>query len=323
MAIGCVHTEWMFRLAERGVFGGGASVLDLGPQDVQVDRPWMDAACESHLGSRPEALDLLFEGDRARRNGQAAFYRLFGAGDYRSADLEDDRADYRLDLNDPPSGLPRFDVVTDFGTAEHVFDIARVLRTVHELLNPGGYALHVVPVFAFPNHGFYTANPNLFVEFARANEYRLTDFRYLDNLFVREQLQVKRPGQPFDFDSLPIRLDDMRDTQHFMTKVVAQYARNLAATETRDVLAALNPDLRKDEPFPSERFHLCFVFDLLFVAMQKPQQHRDLVAPIQNAQGVAPLPGAEGAGGKRGFWNQVPLLSRAISAAQSIGARRP
>lgn len=289
MAIGCVHTEWMFWLKRQGAFRPGSALMDLGPQDIQVPMDYLKASVARHGASGAEAqIDAIFEGGGARRDAQAAYYNLFGFDRYASADLDDDRATYKLDLNRPTTGLPKFDVVTDFGTMEHVYDIARVFETMHGLLNPGGLALHVVPAFAFPNHGFYTPNPNVFVEFARANGYRVVDFSYVDNMFVREKLAPERSGQAMDFAALPIQRADMQDTQIFMTKVVRQFHRNILADDTRRALEMLSPG---KGPYPADRHHLCFVFDLLFVALAKPMDERPVVSPIQRMEGVKPLEG--------------------------------
>jgi SAM-dependent methyltransferase len=330
MAIGCVHTEWMFRLHERGFLRPGSSLIDLGPQDIQVPRPYLEAGARRRLGAAAAArVPQIYEGDAARRDGQPAYYGLFGVTSYASADLDDDRATYGIDLNRRVDGLPKFDIATDFGTAEHVYDIARVFETMHALLKPGGVALHVVPAFAFPNHGFYTPNPNLFVEFARANDYRLLDFAYVDNMFVREKLQAER-GRGIDFDELPIRLEDMKNTQAFMTKVVRRFHANILADDTRRVLEALSPGEPGDPPYPADRHHLCFVFDQLFVALAKPARERELRAPVQRMEGVAPLDGstfrtcppAAPAAAPQPAPPQQPLWRRALGrVARTVGPR--
>jgi hypothetical protein len=287
MAIGCVHTEWLFRIRRKGAFAGRHTLLDLGPQDVQTSRAYLGDSITRNLGTDPAPLlATICEGEHPRRNCQQEYYALFGPTKYKSADLDDDRADYRLDLNSPVAELPLFDVVTDFGTAEHVYNIAQVFDTMHRLLVPGGLALHCVPAFAFPNHGFYTPNPNLLIEFARANGYELVDFSYVDNMFVRERTLSLAGNGAVAFDSLPIQLADMGNTQHFMTKVVLQFHCNILARETHLALAGLVPQLPTNAPYPSHQHHMCFVFDLMFVAMIKPGEERPLVAPIQKMEGV-------------------------------------
>jgi SAM-dependent methyltransferase len=216
---------------------------------------------------------------------------MFGIEEYKSTDIDDDRADYCLDLNLPvPDDMPRFDIVTDFGTAEHVYNISQVLDNMHRLLPPGGIALHCVPAFAFTNHGFYTPNPNLFIEFAHSNNYELIDFSYVDNMFVREKLLSSHHEEDLDFDSLPIQLEDMQDTQHFMTKLVLQYHDNIISSDTRRMLSELAPPGDADPPpYPSSSYHMCFVFDLVFVAMMKPLTEAPVVPPLQKMSGVTAM----------------------------------
>jgi hypothetical protein len=287
MAIGCVHTEWLFRVRRKGAFAGRRTLLDLGPQDVQASRAYLGDSINRNLSINPtKLLAALCDGDQPRRDCQREYYALFGPTIYSSADLDDDRADYRLDLNNPVADLPLFDVVTDFGTAEHVYNIAQVFDTMHRLLVPGGLALHCVPAFAFPNHGFYTPNPNLLIEFARANGYELVDFSYVDNMFVRERMLSLAGSGEVLFDSLPIQLADMGNTQHFMTKVVLQFHHNVLAHKTQVALTGLVPQLPTNIPYPSDQHHMCFVFDLMFVAMIKPDEELPVVAPIQRMDGV-------------------------------------
>jgi hypothetical protein len=109
-------------------------------------------------------------------------------------------------------------------------------------------------------------------------------------MFVRERQLALAGEGTIGFDQLPIQLADMSNTQQFMTKVVLQFHRNILAPQTRAALAGLVPQLPPDAPYPSEQHHMCFVFDLMFVAMIKPEEHRPLVAPIQRMEGVEPVP---------------------------------
>ncbi len=290
MAIGPIHLSWMRRLADRSCFDGLKSVIDLGPQDIQIERHILQDALAHRIPSAKlgAVLDKLYPSGRVAPDGQPDFYALFDLGPYASIDLDDARATYRLDLNQPISGIPEFDVVTNYGTTEHVFNIGEALRSIHTLTAPGGLSLHCVPCFAFVNHGFYTINPNVFVEMARANHYEIEDFSYFDNAFVRN-VEMGRDGVlRFDLDSLPIRISDMEDTRKFMTKVVNRFHENLSAKNTRREISALGRNILPHR-YPSEHFHICYVFDLIFFAMRRPQKRMPFVMPIQNASGVPPI----------------------------------
>ena len=154
-----------------------------------------------------------------------------------------------------------------------MFNIGEAFRTIHDMTVPGGLSLHTVPGFAFINHGFYNIHPNLFVEMARANGYEIVDFRYFDNVFVRN-LRLAKGVRNFDLDSLPIRLSDMENTQTFMNRVVDLFYRNLVSPETRRVIAGLDPNTRKlpAGEYPSAKFHICFVFDLIVLCVAQTNE---------------------------------------------------
>jgi len=310
MAVGAIHLSWMRHLAKKGVFNDLHSVIDLGPQDIQLEQ---DILRQAMLSIAPENLDSLLgamysEGHIAP-NAQVPFYSLFGLGPYESIDNDDPRATHRLDLNQPVRGLSEFDVVTNYGTTEHVFNIGEAFRSIHNLTRPGGISLHCVPSFAFINHGFYSVNPNVFVEMARANNYELTDFSYFDNAFVRNVTMSRTGIDGFDVSTLPIKLEDMEQSQIFMTKVVDLFLKNVYAEETRIEISNVDPatrDLPASE-YPSRKHHICFVFDLIFIAMRRPTKRMPFVMPIQNANGVPPLnaPGAKPKAPAAGWFNRL------------------
>ncbi len=272
MAIGSLTVDWLTLLRQRGLLPERAALLDLGPQDVTTKRIVAErAACQLFGRERASAMvDAIFDGEAWRRGAQLAFYQLFGADTYASIDLSDPRATYACDLNQPLPDIGRFDIVTDFGTSEHVFNIAQSYANIHNVLSPNGVALFTSPTFAFINHGFFNLHPMVFTELAAANGYEIVDFRYIDNMFVR-CIQCENSKKAFDFDALPIRLDNLADVGSFMGKVVERFKFNLESRESRK-LTNRSPT---------------FIFDMLFVALRKPSQHSaPFVLPYQGGFGA-------------------------------------
>jgi len=73
-----------------------------------------------------------------------------------------------LDLNSPetPFALEQaFDVVLDFGTIEHVFDIAAAMRHCCRMVRSGGRVIHLTPSSNCVEHGFFSVSPTLFSDF--------------------------------------------------------------------------------------------------------------------------------------------------------------
>jgi SAM-dependent methyltransferase len=295
LAIGSLHVEWLSRLAERGMLPPGAAILDLGPQDIQVSREYLSAVARRHQREDRAAslIGRIFDGAKVRADAQAPFYEIFGAQSYCSVDGFDPRATHAADLNLAVPDIGRFDVITNFGTVEHVFNIGEAFGSIHRLLRTGGVSLHAMPAFAFIDHGFYNVHPCFFFSLAAANYYELVDVQYVDNFFVRTRTQGMLPDSPFDFGSLPITGEDMRDLQVLMGKAARLFARNIAKTP----------------PKLTDRYD-GHVFDICLAAMRRtPNSPSELVAPVQTVF-TNPPAAQQAPQGRRGIVSRVRALLR-------------
>src|SRR5262245_22517514 len=287
MAIGTMHVEWLSSLALRSALPRHAAVLDLGPQDLWMERDPLRRVASRHLGPADcdRAMTAIFDEATAKpkSDSQKAFYSIFGADSYRSIDLADPRADYAADLNHPlPRSIGRYDLVTNFGTTEHVFNIGQSFASIHKLLKVGGLQLHTLPGYGAIDHGFYNIHPCTYLDMATANHYEVVDFFYVDNIYVRMARPIE--SAPFDFGSLPIQLRDMADTNSFMTKAAVQFYRNLESAETRSVLEGIAPSdpPYAPRPMPDEQLQIFLVFDYIFVALRRTKRSPDsFVVPVQ------------------------------------------
>jgi SAM-dependent methyltransferase len=268
MGISAVMVHWFARLHKKRAFADASSIVELGPQDVMTT----PAIFQSALGpmtdkaAMADLLGEMFEDGRPKPWAQQALYRHLGLQDYNSIDMFDPRANWRLDLNYPCRLPRRFSVVTNFGSSEHIFDIAQSFRTVHDLLEPGGIALFVLPAFGDIDHGFWNVHPTVYFDVAQENGYSILDFVYIDNFGVRCRLAEERPDEPFLFRDLPIKVEDCIQPSLPRT-VTLQYIQNLN-----------NPDTaRLGMEFP------CIVFDYCFVALRKPGEGEEqgFVFPTQ------------------------------------------
>lgn len=99
------------------------------------------------------------------------FYESLGCGRYEAID-GNGMGTVTADLNQPlPRSIGTFDLVTDFGTGEHIFDQAQVWRTMHDLTKVGGYLAFDRPHQGYTKHCFYLVNPTLLRDLAAANVY--------------------------------------------------------------------------------------------------------------------------------------------------------
>lgn len=235
MAIASLMVKWFAHLYGKGVLPNGGDLLELGPQDVFTPPYVIGSIAHQCMGPVEASRRLLaLFPENGRELDQRQLYRLFGIENYSSIDLNDPRADWSFDLNQPVS-LPRqFDLVTNFGTGEHVFNIGQLFRNIDGFLRDGGVALHVLPAFLDPEHGYYNIHPRLYFDLARSNQYKVEDFAYVDNFGVRSERLNESAGIGEDFADLPITAADIYQAG-LARKVLGRFLANLEETETERI----------------------------------------------------------------------------------------
>ncbi|MEK9661605.1 MAG: hypothetical protein VW644_07725, partial [Alphaproteobacteria bacterium] len=141
MGIGPSVGYWLTTLRDRGVLPAGCSLVDLGPQDLVWPEPALRRFLATHFDDAKACRAYLEQTER--RNGNVIerpaveFYRLLGVGHHESFDFGDPVATYQHNLNLPLEVERQYDVVTDFGTFEHIFNIGEAFRTAHNLACTG------------------------------------------------------------------------------------------------------------------------------------------------------------------------------------------
>lgn len=128
-----------------------------------------------------------------------------------SIDLNGEGGALKLDLqqqiNPVLIGGP-FDVVTNFGTTEHVDDQAAVWDNVHELVKLGGHLISTTPFPGdWPNHGRWYPPVEWYREFAACNGYEIEqEFVQIDRLKQKTTCfrMKKVESHPFTMPRTPI-----------------------------------------------------------------------------------------------------------------------
>lgn len=270
--------HWLERLHHAGIITPGSTMMEFGPQDIDIPKNIVEASAKRMLpvGRVDERMDAIFDGwGGPRRDCQAAFYSLFGVTRYVSSDPFDSRADYRYDLNNYFPHFSRYDLITNFGTAEHVFNIPEVFRAAYRLLKKGGVMLNVLPAHGDIDHGFYNIHPILYRGFAAHSGFEICDFQYIDDIDLRTAVAKASGNEPYNFNALPIRLADCADESAFKRKVYEQHLQNAQRRQAVDL-----PD----------KLRSSMVFDYCYVAMRKVGG-RKLRTPYQYLQESSLLEG--------------------------------
>jgi hypothetical protein len=119
------------------------------------------------------------------------YYELFfSPSEIQAIDFDGTPLARPLDLNYPIDLGRQFETVINHGTAEHVFNIGQVFRTIHEHTAPGGLMFHESPFTGWIDHGFYDLQPTLYFDLAEFNGYALQGM-LIANLVSKAVIQVR------------------------------------------------------------------------------------------------------------------------------------
>lgn len=186
LACGVEFLEW---LSQSGVVPPRGRLLDVGEAClVGGDPPRLKALARRHGCSMPDPeLDPILA-EYARRStlvGDPHTPTLFLGEflqltqvEYVAFDVVNARGAEVFDLNRHSlhqSQRGTFDVVTNFGTTEHVLNQYNAFRVIHDALKVGGYVFHQVPSSGYLNHGYFCYNLLMFEDLAKANGYEIVD----------------------------------------------------------------------------------------------------------------------------------------------------
>lgn len=122
--------------------------------------------------------------------------KYFGATIVESIDNSNyEGATIIADMNKPtPKALDeKFDCILDFGTTEHIFDIAQAHRNMQSMCKSGGLILHASPANNFCGHGFYQFSPELFLSrYSPENGFKDTEVFLADACDIKNWYRVLR-----------------------------------------------------------------------------------------------------------------------------------
>jgi hypothetical protein len=111
-------------------------------------------------------------------NGSACkdYYHSAGVELYLAFDLSGRNGSFKIDLCKDHSFMPQFDIVTNYGTIEHVNNQYHALKNMHDLCVSGGIMLHTLPVFGhWPGHGRYYYSLPFAYQLAERARYHVLD----------------------------------------------------------------------------------------------------------------------------------------------------
>ena len=125
----------------------------------------------AELGSQFMNVDGVFK-------GPAKTYFSSRGIEHESFDLDGQFDSVALDLGVPLEAhspyLAKYNLITNFGTTEHVVNHFTCFENIHGMCEPGGLMLHAVPSPGnWQHHGRYYYSQEFFRQLAAANDYNI------------------------------------------------------------------------------------------------------------------------------------------------------
>lgn len=194
MALAYSHIKLLLEYKISGLFDiAKPSIMEFGEQN------WKGEVSHTYLGEIPKILGMPQESTIWVKNEMALiqsihpspshasfdlaklFYKIvFNYGSYTAIDLHGTIVALKHDLNHPLPITERYDVVTNIGTGEHVFNQYMFFKNLHDVTKESGLMIHAMPNQGCYDHGFFNYHPTFIFDLALANQYELLALYHSD-----------------------------------------------------------------------------------------------------------------------------------------------
>ena len=178
MGVSIAAAQNTLELYKLGYLKNSKNIFELGSQDLHLKSKDLkqlfdDAGLDSKVVDEYPNLD---NWPGQPRCSARFFYESLGIKDYHCMDTNGNHGSIVHDLNKPfedKSKFNKFDIVTDHGTTEHIFNIAECYKTMHNLTKPGGYMIVSTAALNSLNHAYFLFDESFIEGIAAANKYKV------------------------------------------------------------------------------------------------------------------------------------------------------
>ena len=207
-------------------------------------KPWDRAELQRLAAMTPEE----------QKPHTASYFRALGFASYDAIDVNSLYGsmimDLNVDLREKYAFTQTYDLVTNNGTGEHIFNQYAVMKNMHQLTKVGGMLLFVLPFYNWMNHGFFNFNPLLFTDLAAANGYDVVRVEVGcpvgQEAAARESRvndrEMRLPWQP---ETAPLTIADFQRRG----AIVPRTPRNVASATVKTLLGR-GEEVRQMSPLP-------------------------------------------------------------------------
>src|SRR5262245_17073385 len=187
MGVGWKEFDLIVRFKDEGYVRPHGAVVEIGAQQLsnnvlrnrqKIRELGQAFGITDNIDLPDPTASILTQGKLEHLDSAAPLARLIWTWlgfEYAAIDIDGSPESIPLDLNfdDVPRKLRgRFQLVTNFGTTEHVANQLQAFKIIHDLAAPGSLMIHNLPTQGYMNHGLVNYNLKFFWMLARSNGYK-------------------------------------------------------------------------------------------------------------------------------------------------------
>ena len=184
MGIGIAPIQNILELNNLGYFKNKNCVLEIGSQELHLKYADFlelinNAGLDNHDKVKYKNMDN-WPDPMTIRCSSKFFYEDLGFKEYFSLDLNEELNSIKHDYNKPfedKNFYNKFDLVTDFGSCEHAFNIGEIYNTMHKLCKVGGKL--IISQALWGGNGYFLFDRPFFESLAAFNNYKILYSSYI------------------------------------------------------------------------------------------------------------------------------------------------
>ncbi len=185
--------ELAFELKQRGIFDNLDSVLDFGSQELRITFSELENLFLK-IGKPKSILkkyQVLKKFPKGKRISTKILWKDLGFNKIFSFDINKQHKSLNYDLNDPfldKKFFNSFDLVTDFGNNEHIYNLSEAYKTLYKVCKKDGIIWCFQSVFR--GNGFYNFDQSFFETYAAYNQLSIVYSAYVIHVGQYDQFLI-------------------------------------------------------------------------------------------------------------------------------------
>jgi hypothetical protein len=185
--------ELAFELKQRGIIDNLDSVLDFGSQELRITYSELENLFLK-IGKTKSILkkyEVLKKFPKGKRISTKILWKDLGFNKIFSFDINKQHNSLNYDLNDPfldKNFFNTFDLVTDFGNNEHIYNLSEAYKTLYKVCKKDGIIWCFQSVFR--GNGFYNFDQSFFETYAAYNQLSILYSAYVIHVGQYDQFLI-------------------------------------------------------------------------------------------------------------------------------------